>query len=80
MSTNPRVFAPFLCSGCREVEIPPKADHGILPNGGILCRRCFVSYSGDVAVLAPDRAAAVAWLTEHGRLNTNTPNEGARSK
>lgn len=72
ISTNPRAFAPFECSGCRLVDIPAGSDHGILPTGGILCRRCFAKYDGEVAVLAPDRAAAVAVLTTRGFMAAPT--------
>ncbi len=78
MSTNPYAYAPFTCSGCGDVEIAAKHDHGILPGGGILCPRCFAKYDGDVAVLAPDRAAAVAILTARGRMNPDNEREGTK--
>lgn len=79
MITNPKAYLPFLCSGCRWHEIPAGADHGILPNGSILCRECFAAYEGDVQILAPNRAAAVAALTERGFMApVVTPTEGAR--
>lgn len=79
MLTNPKAYLPFLCSECRGAEIPPGADHGILPDGGILCRECFAGYEGDVQILAPNRAAAVAALTERGFMTpVTTPTEGAR--
>lgn len=74
MNTNPKAYLPFLCSGCRGAEIPPLADHGILPSGAILCRACFAAYEGDVQILAPNRAAAVAALTGRGQMTPETPN------
>ena len=68
MITNPKAYLPFLCSGCRWHEIPPGADHGILPDGSILCRACFAGYDGEIAVFAPNRAAAVAALTARGQM------------
>ncbi|GEP49078.1 hypothetical protein FVP74_09350 [Microbacterium saccharophilum] len=80
MNTNPKAWPPFYCSGCRDVEIPAGHDHGILPSGGILCQECFAAYGGDVQILAPNRAAAVAALTARGQMTPATPIEGARSK
>lgn len=73
MNTNPKAWPPFLCSGCRDVEIPAGHDHAILPGGGILCRECFAAYEGDVQILAPNRAAAVAALTARGFMTPATP-------
>ncbi|GAA1913597.1 hypothetical protein GCM10009775_02840 [Microbacterium aoyamense] len=75
MTTNPYAYAPFTCSGCMKREIPANGDHGILPSGGILCRRCFAKHDGEVAVLAPNRAAAVAVLTARGFMAAPTTKE-----
>lgn len=80
MITNPKAYRPFTCSECYDVEIPPGQDHGILPDGGILCRECFATYEGEIAVLAPNRAAAVAVLTARGQMTPVTPTEGAGSQ
>lgn len=74
MITNPYAHPPFTCSECYDVEIPARADHGILPSGGILCRECFATYAGEIAVLALNRAAAVAVLTARGFMTPETPN------
>lgn len=78
MITKPSAYAPFTCSECYDVEIPAGSDHGILPGGGILCRQCFARYDGDVDVLAPNRAAAVAALTARGRMAASTPTKGTK--
>mgnify|MGYP000862433301 CR=1 FL=1 len=81
MITNPKAYRPFTCSSCYWYELPARADHGILPGGGILCQECFATYEGGIAVFAPDRAAAFAWLSDHGYMTPETPNtptEGAR--
>lgn len=68
MITNPKSYRPFTCSSCYWYELPARADHGILPDGSILCRDCFAAYEGDVQILAPNRAAAVAALTARGQM------------
>lgn len=78
MITNPYAYRAFTCASCYWYELPARADHGILPKGTIFCSRCFADYDGEIAVLAPDRAAAVAWLTQHGYMSTEPPTEGAR--
>lgn len=78
-STNPAAYPPFTCSGCGDVEIRAGQDHGILPGGGILCRRCFARYDGEIAVLAPNRAAAVAILTARGYMTPDNTKEHDRN-
>ncbi|WP_448237825.1 hypothetical protein [Microbacterium paulum] len=78
MITNPKAYRPFTCSSCYWYELPARADHGILPGGGILCRECLATYEGDVQILAPNRAAAVAALTARGFMTPAPSTEGAR--
>ena len=78
MITNPKAYRPFTCASCYWYELPARADHGILPGGEILCPECFAAYEGEIAVLAPNRAAAVAVLTARGFMTPVTPTEGAR--
>lgn len=74
ISTNPRAHPPFRCSICGDVELPPRADHPILPGGAVLCRDCLIAYDGEIEVFAPNRAAAVAALSH---MTPVTPTEGA---
>lgn len=78
MLTDPKAYPPFFCAECWGEELPPRADHPILPGGEILCRECFAEYTGDVQILAPNRAAAVAALTARGQMTLATPTEGER--
>ncbi len=74
LSTNPRAHQPFLCCGCGR-EVPARQDHGILDRHRILCRTCLARDDSLVLALAPDRAAAVAWLDEHGLMDPPTETE-----
>lgn len=72
MLTDPKAYPPFFCAECWGEELPPGADHAILPGGEILCRECFAEYDGPVQILAPNRAAAVAALTARGQMTPAT--------
>lgn len=78
MSLDPKAYLPFTCTECRWEEIPARKDHGILPDGRILCRECFAAYDGEIDVFCPDRAAAVAVLTARGQMTPVTDTTGRK--
>lgn len=61
---DPRGLAPLPCALC-DMPIAAKADHEMIPGGFAICRRCSGRHEGPIAVWAPDRAAAHAWLIAH---------------
>lgn len=70
---DPYRHPPFACSVCGE-ELRPRQPHGILARGRILCDPCLSRDDSPVLTLATDRAAAAAWLDQHGLIDP-TPTE-----